>query len=153
MAIDYGSDVDCVSDLDPTFALVTGPRAVAQAIARRLSTPRGGLHYDGTYGYDLRSLLNTGIEPGDTFRIAAAVEAQCVADERVVSATATVLFDETTERLRVLVDGELAEGPFSLVLGVSAVTVELLRLSVGGLDEPLTATPIAPPAMPLTIGD
>lgn len=128
MAIDYGIDVSCVDDIDPTFALVRGPVAVAQALARRFITARGGLHYDGTYGYDLRTYLNASIEPGDEFLIASAVEAQCELDERVASASADVRYDSLTETLRVAIIADGDEGPFELVLGVSAVTVEILSI-------------------------
>lgn len=128
MATDYGSDVACVTDIDPAFAMVSGPTAVAQAIARRLITPRGGLHYDGTYGYDLRQHLNGSIEDGDTFVVASSVETQCEQDERVRSASARVTYDALTETLRVTIALVLDDGPFELVLGVSAVTVEVLSL-------------------------
>lgn len=127
---DFGIDVSCVADIDPTFALVSGRRALAQALARRLSTPRGGLFYDGTYGYDLRSQLNAAVDDfGGTFAIAAAVEAEVEKDERVLAATAEVTFDASTERLRVAIAIMAADGPFALVLGVDAVTVEILSVS------------------------
>lgn len=128
MATDYGVDVSCISDIDPAFTLVSGPTAVAQALARRLITPRGGLHYAGTYGYDLRQHLNGSLEPGDEFVIASAIEAQCAQDERVFSASATVAFESLTETLRVSIVAQLDEGPFELVLRVSAVTVEILSI-------------------------
>ncbi len=126
MTTDFGVDVSCVSDIDPAFALVRGRTALAQALARRFITPRGGLHYDGTYGYDLRSHLNAPLEPGDEFIIASAVESQCVLDERVRSASAAVIYFAATETLRVQIAIVDDEGPFELVLGVSAVTVEIL---------------------------
>lgn len=129
MATDFGVDVSCVEDLDPAFELVTGPRAVAQAIARRLMTPRGGLFYAGSYGYDLRQHLNGTIEPGDEFVIAQAIEAQAEQDERVRGASVTVSHEGLTELLRVRIVLVLDEGPFDLVLGVSAVTVEILALT------------------------
>ncbi len=128
MASDYGIDVSCVDDIDPTFGLVRGPTAVAQALARRFITPRGGLHYDGTYGYDLRSHLNASVDAGDEFLMASAVEAQCEQDERVSSASASVAYDAQTETLRVAIHADGDEGPFELVLRVSAVTVEILSI-------------------------
>lgn len=128
MATDYGTDVSCVDDLDPTFALVRGSTAVAQALARRFITARGGLHYDGTYGYDLRNHLNASLDAGDEFLIASAVEAQCEQDERVRSASARVTYVAATETLRVAIVAEGDAGPFELVLGVSAVTIEILSI-------------------------
>lgn len=128
MTTDFGWDVACVDDIDPAFELVTGPKAVAQAIVRRHITPRGGLHYAGTYGYDLRQHLNGSFEPGDEFVIAQAVEAQCEQDERVRSADVTVSYEAASEKLRVRIVVALDEGPFEFVLGVSAVTVEVLSM-------------------------
>jgi phage baseplate assembly protein W len=123
---DFGVDLSCVSDIEPSFDLVRGRTALAQALARRLGTPRGGLFYDPTYGYDLRAHLNAAIGPLDTFAIGAAVETECERDERVQRTTATVSFNAQTERLRVALVVEDADGPFPLVLEVSAVTVEIL---------------------------
>ena len=35
MATDYGIDVSTFPDLDPTFGLISGPRVVAENVARR----------------------------------------------------------------------------------------------------------------------
>lgn len=126
---DYGVDVDCVEDLDPAFGLVSGNKAVAQALLRRFSTPRGGLFYDRTYGYDLRAFCNADLHAHELFAIAASVEAEAERDERVSSARADVTFDAPTGRLRVSLRVVGSEGPFALVLDVSAVTVELLTVN------------------------
>jgi phage baseplate assembly protein W len=124
---DFGIDIACVDDLDPGWELVSGRKALGQALARRLSTPRGGLFYAPTYGYDLRAWLNADLDAIDVFAIAAGVEAECERDPRVQRAAASVSFESTTERLRVTVYVVDAEGPFELVLDVSAVTVEILK--------------------------
>ena len=57
---DLGVDVFAVVDLDPAFRLVSGRVAHAQAIARRLGTPRGDLARigdDPDYGTDLRAFV------------------------------------------------------------------------------------------------
>lgn len=90
MATDYGTDVSCSTSLDPYFSLVSGPEGVAQAIARRLQTPLGGLLTDPTYGFDLRALLNSGLTQAAVLAIQTGVEAQCLYDERVDSASVSV---------------------------------------------------------------
>lgn len=62
---DYGTDLSCVVDLDAGLAEVTGNTLLAQALARRLITPRGGLLDDPNYGYDLTQFLNADIGPTD----------------------------------------------------------------------------------------
>lgn len=127
MAIDFGTDVDCVDDLDPAFGLVSGTKAVAQALLRRLSTPRGGLFYDPTYGYDLTAFCNADLTDAELFAIGAAIEGECARDERVSRARAAVSFDAAAQTLRIAIDVTSAQGPFALVLAVSAVSVELLE--------------------------
>lgn len=120
---DYGSDFQAVEDLDSRLTLVTGPAVVAQAVARRLQVPRGGLWYAPDYGTDLRAYLLAPVR--SRFALVAAIEAEATKDERVQSAKATVAFDG--DRAEVTVTLELVDGrTFDLVLDVSRVTVELL---------------------------
>lgn len=126
----YGLDLACVSDLDPGFVIVTGRRLLAEAIARRLQTPRGTLIDDGNYGYDVVGELGDDLAPSDLGRIAAAIEAECAKDERVVSARATVTLQVPGQPLNGLIVTVLLQdgsGPFPLVLAVSSVTVALLQ--------------------------
>lgn len=135
---DLGSDISCVTDIDPMLTSVDGREALGQAIARRLGTPRGGLFYDANYGTDLRSFLNAHVTAE---RVAQAVEAEALKDERVRSASARITFVDagspgaTAETLGsmeielTLVD---AAGPFVLTLLVGSVTVALLRSEIGG---------------------
>jgi hypothetical protein len=127
MATDLGTDVFCIDDIDPAFAVVSGSTAVAQAIARRFDTPRGGLHYDGEYGYDLVEWMNREITDADTFRIGLAVEAEALKDERVLAAEASATYDASTETLSIVLRGACSSGPFQLVMSVDDVTVTILR--------------------------
>ena len=116
-------------DLDPAFALCTGRVQLAQAIGRRITTRRGTLGWigdDPDYGVDVRDYLGSDADAQTASRIAAMVEAEVLRDERVraCQATATVADGTLTLSLR-LAD---ADGPFRLVLAVSAVTVDLLKV-------------------------
>jgi phage baseplate assembly protein W len=124
---DLGTDIYCVDDIDPAFAIVSGTRALSQAIARRLSTPRGALFYDLDYGFDLTAFLNADIDDRLLFQIGVGVENEARKDERVRDATATVTYDKQTEKLSVVVQGSASDGPFQLILSVDAVTVDILR--------------------------
>lgn len=121
MAIDYGIDLAGVLDLDANLTVVRGPLAVAHALARRLTTPAGGLFYAPTYGYDLRRFLNeVSLPPG---AVASGVETEALKDERVLSASAAVtLINET---LTATLQFETADGPFELTLTVSALSIDL----------------------------
>lgn len=128
MATDYGSDVSTFPDLDPTFALITGPRVIAEAVARRLMTPRGGgLHYDLAYGYDVRSLLNGSFSNAQIAAIGGEIEQEVLKDERVLAASVTMRFTQATGSLLITIALTAADGPFTLVLDVTAVSVSILR--------------------------
>ena len=131
MATSYGSDISTVTsggviDLDPYFRVVTGAEAVAHAIARRLTCPRGGLIDDEEYGFDLRELVNQPLTSSFSRDAAQEIEAQCLLDERVEAAD--VELSEEDGLLEVSVALTLYDGvTFTLVLAVSAVTVEILQ--------------------------
>lgn len=129
MATDFGTDISCYPDLDPLGTLVSGNTALAQAIARRLTTPRGGLFYDTNYGTDLRLYLNEGMTNETQSRIKAAIESECRKDERVSSASAEVTFNFATQTLSVSISLVTASGPFTLTLDVTQLTVSLLTVT------------------------
>lgn len=116
-------------DLDPTFALASGRPQLAQAIGRRITKRRGTLGWigdDPDQGIDVRDYLGSDADAQSAFRVAAMVEGEVLRDERVLAcqATATITDGTLTLSLR-LAD---ADGPFRLVLSVSAVTVDLLKV-------------------------
>ena len=115
-----------VVDLDPYFRIVTGAKAVASAIACRLTCPRGGLIDDEEYGYDIRELVNQPLTATFARDAAQDIEAQCSLDERV--SDAVVELSEEDGVLTVSVALELYDDVAStLVLAVSAVTVAILQ--------------------------
>lgn len=126
MATDYGTDISFYPDLDPSGALVSGNVALSQAIARRLTTPRGGLFYDSNYGTDVRAFVNEVVNVESLARMRSAIERECLQDERCQSCTATLVFNAQGQALTIHVAGETADGPFRFVLAVTALTVDLL---------------------------
>jgi hypothetical protein len=96
---------------------------LAQAIARRLTTPRGGLFYDSDYGTDIRRWLNAAVQP--LGRIGFEVQNEALKDERVKRANATVTIVGGTLNIDLkLVD---ADGPFTLTLSVNQLTVDIIN--------------------------
>lgn len=121
---DLGSDIAGVTDLDPALSIVTGRRALAEAIMRRLTSRKGSLPDDEDYGYDLRLLIGSAVTRE---QVEQGVRSQVFADERVEDAEVTVTFiGETIQVDLRITDGD---GPFSLVLGVDALSVETLEFS------------------------
>lgn len=108
----------------------SGGHLVAEAIARRLQTPRGRLIDDPNYGFDLTGSLNDDLSQADIARISASVQGECQKDERVLSASVQASF--VTGALIVSILLSLASGPFRLVLAVTAVSVQILQVSSAG---------------------
>jgi len=125
VTVDFGLDISTPGalDLDPYFAMVTGWEQLAQALARRILTPTGGLRDDAAYGFDVRAYLNDTPPPARV--VAAEVRAQWLADERVEDCDVSVTFEGDTLSVAGVV--LTSEGAFRLVLAVSAVTVSVLR--------------------------
>lgn len=122
---DFGTDLSALPDL--SFDLKSGRDNLAEALARRLITPPGGLFYDPTYGLDLREYLNDAITDEVRYEIETLVAAECEKDERILAAEATLIDTGTPRMLQLAIALETAEGPFRLILVVDAVSVEVLR--------------------------
>lgn len=123
----FGTDIACTEDLDPTLDLVHGGAALAQAIVRRLSTPRGALLDDPDYGYDVRALLCDEVTSTSLIAAKAAIANEVEKDERVFMCSAELAFDHRTSKLRFRLSVTTSRGPFRLVLEADRVTVELLE--------------------------
>jgi phage baseplate assembly protein W len=123
----FGQAWSCVTDLTSPAQMVSGFRVVAEAIARRWQTPRGGLIDDPNYGYDLSDYINDDLGPADLARIGQDAAAEAQKDDRVLNATVTLTLIGSV----LLAAGVFttAQGPFRLVLSVSLVTVTLLEVA------------------------
>lgn len=127
---ELGVDLDVVSDLNPSFILCSGFRNLGNAIARRLSTPPGALALigdDPDYGYDLRGQLNAEMSQEEIGRIGTDIETEVMKDDRVQSASVVATYTWAAYDLAVEIDILTKSGPFRLILGVSAVTVDVLN--------------------------
>ena len=125
---DYGTDISTLPDLDETFTPISGRRVVAEAIHRRLNTPRGALPFYPTYGLDVRQWLNASLTEAARFSLEANVEAECEKEERVQRASATARFDSASSSLALSIDLELFDGPLRLVLAISKLDVKLFEI-------------------------
>ena len=125
MATDYGHDLSLLTDLDPSMLEVDGLRCLAEACARRLQTPRGGLIDDPNYGFDVTGLLNDDLDTRAIAQLGAGVDGELVKDERIVRTTTAVSF--VRGALMLDIKGLASNGPFRLVLAASDVTVSILK--------------------------
>jgi phage baseplate assembly protein W len=89
-----GSDFSGVNDLDFALTFLEGEEqerlAFIQAIQRRLSTPRGALFYDPSYGLDIRTFLSDNLS---TKVMQGIIAAEIRKDERVANSEVSVTQD------------------------------------------------------------
>ncbi len=123
---DFGTDISTYPDLDPSFALISGQRAVAECVARMLQTPRGSLTYAPERGYDVRALLGESITDSRLAQIKRGIEQEAMRDERVGSASASLTYTFASQALTVSLALDTADGPFALVLGVTSASLTIL---------------------------
>lgn len=125
---DFGRDVSTFTngDLDPAFRWISGRRVVAERVARRLYTDVDLLEYAPDGCLDIRAFLSGGVDNATLLRLASRITAIAERDESVATADATVSWNDATQALKVRIALETEEGPFSLVLAITAVTLELL---------------------------
>lgn len=116
---ELGSDIGGITAISWTLATVEGKLALAHAILRRLTTPRGGLIGDSSYGYAVQSTI------GSTVPVSVVeqrVLEQVLAEEEVEDATVDVALLDG--KLTVQLSVESAEGPFDLTITATALTTE-----------------------------
>lgn len=124
---DLGSDLSCVRDCTPDMAEVSGRACLAQAIARRYITPRGALIDDPNYGFDLTAYVNDDLSSADIARIQSQAEQEALKDERVEDASVSIAVTVAGVMVVTVVLTD-SNGPFTLVLSVTATTVQLLTV-------------------------
>lgn len=127
VTIDYGTDLDCADDLTEIMREISGQNVVAQAIYRRLTTPRGQLIDDEDYGIDVRSFLSRGVDAGRLREIEGTIRQEVLKDERVANVTAKATIDYKTYSMSVSLIVSTGDGPFRLVFSITADTVEFLK--------------------------
>jgi hypothetical protein len=123
----FGQCWSCVTDLVMPATMATGFRVVAEAIARRWQTARGGLIDDPNYGTPLTDAVNDDMATADLSRLAKSAAAEAEKDERVLSCDVTITL--IAQVLMVVGKVTTAQGPFQLVVSVSQVSVTLLQAS------------------------
>lgn len=123
MTVDLGSDFSCETDLTPGMLVVSGQRRVAEALIRRLGTPRGALWYSPEYGTDLREFVHSA---AGTYAVELAAEQECLKEETVDEVEALAEFTANNETMTVTLRVKTSDGPFTLILLVSALRVDEL---------------------------
>lgn len=126
MSADYGTDLSCTSDLTPTMRTVSGAGLMREVCYRRLTTAPGSLlSAPNAETIDVRDFVGATISSGSTSYFGAQISRALESDQRVLSASviSEISGEEITSQVKVM----LADGEFKLVLGISAVSVEILQ--------------------------
>ena len=120
MVTDLGSDIAGVISIDYTLSVVDGKLALAHALLRRITTPRGGLIGDSTYGYNVHDLIGSAVPVSV---IEQRVLEQMLAEEQVDDARCTVT--RSSDKIRIEINIVLSDASsFDLVLTDDTLTVE-----------------------------
>ena len=129
MAIYYGSDTLCVSDVPLVDVQTVDPfLLIGQRVARRLQTPRGGLAAfgdDPNFGWDVRQYTNGRLSPTNVDQAQRQIQSECLKDEEVLAAFVVITF-VNGGALTISIQLTSSAGPFSLVLNVSQVSYTAL---------------------------
>jgi hypothetical protein len=132
----YGTDLYCY-DRILTGRFATGLEALAQAIYRRLTTPRGTLDdgEEGTvYGLDVLDFTGTVGSDAAVDALPDVVRAEVLKDDRVERCEISATIERGTDGLVViLLDVDVFPAdestPFQLSISVSDVTIALLGVT------------------------
>jgi hypothetical protein len=125
-ASSYGADIACMDDADGLFSGVVGLPALLQDLYHRVTTP-AVLGPDGDdWGEDARRLLGMpttrAVQLGPRFAAAVQKDPRVLtADVRIAQAAANTPYSFT-----LTIVGTSAAGPFALVLGVGALSIDVL---------------------------
>jgi hypothetical protein len=108
-------------DLSMPSYMAKGNQVVAEALLRRWTTSQGQLVDDPSYGQNIYDLVNDDLSPRDLVYAQQRFAAEAQKDPRVLTSV-VVLTLGATGLLTMNASITTAQGPFSLVLAVSAVT-------------------------------
>ena len=129
MATDFGTCISATTDLPRRWSLVSGPRAVAEALVRRWNTARGRLPSDENYGTDARLMIGETQAGNWASEMEAQMAREAEKDERVEECAVAITYNFAASSATVVATVTLAAGPtFRLVASVDDVTVTLLRV-------------------------
>ena len=129
----FGTDLSCVTDLTDNLAEVdpASNQAIAEALIRRLITPRGSLPDDPDYGFDLRGMLNRGVTLAQLQAVSGQARSEVRKDDRVLDANVSAVFSNQGSTLSVTIEVTPADVDndtfsFTFALTDSSVVIEVI---------------------------
>lgn len=129
MATDYGTCISVTDDLPLRWKMATGARVLAEACYRRWSTDRGSLPYDLDYGTNVRDMIGATMSRAEVSTWQTRIANEALKDERVADCTVAIVYDAAAASAEITATiTPSSAASFRLVVAVSSVTVELLRI-------------------------
>lgn len=127
--VDYGIDLSTYPDFDRTGRTISGPRVLAEQLARLIETDPALLDWDVEQPtIDIIDYLSQSLASEDIRRIETDISGVWSADERVAFATVTAT--QVGEKIQVEGEVKPIDGPsFSLVLSASAAGVAIVSVN------------------------
>lgn len=135
MTTNLGTEMSCTRGIR-TGRFVSGARVVAEALFRRVTTPRGmlrGSEEEDNYGIDLADLVGSVESDADVASLPGRIRAECSKEDRAANVVVDVLrtVNGPSVTYRITIAADTADGPFALVVGVDELTVDLLDITEG----------------------
>lgn len=125
---DYGQDISCMIDIEPTFRLVSDVELMRQVAFRRLYCRQGSMLSAPTEEtLDVRDFMSMAVEAGGLSKIQGLCQAALLGDARIENANVVATFNTSSRKLILNINCTGSNGPFELVLSVDSLTVEMLR--------------------------
>lgn len=121
------------NDLDVGMRETGGNLVLAQWAVRCLQTPQGQLLDDPQYGYDLTQWVNSDVDITNPqlAQIKSGIVKALLRDERILDVQVPSIVLGPDNILAITIILTPSAGPFTLVLAVSATTVQLLQPTTG----------------------
>ena len=119
-----------ILDADPSMRTTTGRALLVQSLLCRQTTPRGSVIDCPNDCLDIRSYVQAGMTPAQIMQRGGTIGSELRKDQRVLTAIVTGTYSFQTATLTLTEAIQSSYGPFTMVLGVSSVTVQLLNANL-----------------------
>jgi hypothetical protein len=125
-----GADVSVFPVMGGGFPLISGRRVVLEACLKRLQTRRGMLWNHPDFGLDLRDYIGEAVTDAVMAQLRTDVAAEIEKEERVLGVEVGVIWVAQSQRLYLTLTIYDGNGPFSLTLQVTQLSVDVVSTDV-----------------------
>ena len=119
-----------ILDADPSMRTTTGRALLVQSLLCRQTTPRGSVIDCPNDCLDIRGYVSAGMTAAAIMQLYGTIQTELLKDQRVHAAFVTGTYSFQTSTLTINEAIQSGYGPFTMVLNVSSVTVQLLNANL-----------------------